>query len=440
MIRTIIQEIKQQKQLRALALKLYSIKYPFPYERPNMEFEYDPWNSVSTLRCWNGRQIGEDNAGPYPYGQNSDNAYETCRFKDSREGLLMNITNLRIVLPAWNDAQQLTITLRNKYIESKNFNDEHFNLIQAYLFSKMAISLPAYLIRRKDNAIYNGTLQPVETAFYMLGTAPFMMVRQLMVRGDKTPLNTQTLTGEQFYKMADKCGVLISTRQCACPASPNLIQDYFQVFMNGDLKKQNNSLEVQRVLKLIGSWINFFDYTTSASRLELLIKLNQALIARILFCFTVTHESYLSQNDTAHELINNTLRNLLKLSYIRAENSNVLIILNNTIEILLVLLDDHDLHDVYEELNSMGYLNLDFQHNICDMEDAVQCIRSICRVVYYASIRNQLIIHRTLGYSDYKQVTELDFLVRIGGNNLSELLGSKISRGVTESRTSYFIN
>lgn len=425
MIRIIIQKIKQQKQLRAWALKLYSIKHPFPYQHLNMEFEYDTWNSISTLRCWNGRQIGEDNAGPYPYNQKTVNAYEVCKFKDSREGLLINITSLRIVLPAWNDTLEFTAALRDKYVAGKYSDSQHLNLIQAYLFSKMAVSLPAYLSRRKDNAIHNGSLQPVETAFYMLGIAPFMMVRQMMVRGDSTPSKLQSLNGNEFYKLADKCGVFISPRQNACPASPNLIRDYFEVFMNSNsnsnVKKQIKSHEVQRIFNLIGNWDCFYDYTIASSRLELLIKLNQALVSRILFSL-ITNATSASKNDSVHKKIHAALINSLESSYIKSKNHELLTTLDNVIEILILLLKEHNSSNVLDKLNSTGYIASDFLNTICDPKEGIRYIRSICMVIYEACFENQIIIHQTLGYPNRKKNTEIDLIRRTGGKDLTDLI------------------
>ena len=71
------------------------------------------------------------------------------------------------------------------------------------------MSLPAFLVRRKDQPLRDGSLQALETAFYMLGTAPFELVRQLMVQGDLQPLDPQPLGGEKLYGLADGTRALV---------------------------------------------------------------------------------------------------------------------------------------------------------------------------------------------------------------------------------------
>jgi hypothetical protein len=142
-----------------------------------MQFEADAWNGVSSLHYQGGRMLGEDNSGPHPFREITHNRYEICPFRDTRLGLPMNVTNLELVLPYAADAYRFTTVLRNRYIAERNLEHTRFSLVQAYAFSKLSASIPAFLVRRKGHPIPDGAIEPLEAAFYMLGSAPFILIR-----------------------------------------------------------------------------------------------------------------------------------------------------------------------------------------------------------------------------------------------------------------------
>lgn len=336
----LVAQVKRHPVLHRWALRAWSLRHPPPYRRPNMEFEFDAWNAISSLRNQVGRQLGEDNTGPYPYRQPTQNRYESCPFKDSRHGLPMNVTNLRLVMPDAADAHRLVTELRNRYIAQRGLAGPRLDLVQAYLFSKFAVSLPAYLTRRRDRPVREGELQALETAFYMLGTAPFMMVRQLMVRGDRRPLQRQPLDAEGLYRLADESGVLISTRCCACPASPKLIIEFFDVIMNGGFQGPLESAQVTRVLDTVGDWDRFYAYALAASRLELLVKLDQALVAQALLA--LPHQEGLA-GTPGQALHQQALEQALARSHLRVPPGGDLQAAAQTVvDVLQALLQDHD--------------------------------------------------------------------------------------------------
>lgn len=407
-------QVKRHPALHRWALRAWSLRHPPPFRRPNMEFEFDAWNGISSLHNQVGRQIGEDNTGPYPYRDPTFNQYETCRFKDSRLGLPMNVTNLRLVMPDAGPAYQLVTELRNRYIAQRRLAGPRLNLIQAYLFSKFAVSLPAYLVRRRERPVRDGQLQALETAFYMLGTAPFMMVRQLMVRGDPRPLDPQPMSGEALYALSDACGVLISTRARACPASPKLIVEFFDVIMNGGFSESLDSPQVRRVLDTLGDWDRFYAYALASSRLELLIKLNQALTAQAL----LSAQSDVSGADAAtHALRRAALDGALQRSYVRAaDDEQAAAVLNMLLEVLRALLRDHEEHAVLDALDALHGARS------AGLHDTAQRIRQGNTLVLQACRRNLMEVHRTLGQTGWPSIGEADLLRRSGGADLPALL------------------
>ena len=362
--------IKGNPALYKLALKAYSLKHPPPYRQPNMEFHFDAWNAISSLHYRGGRQIGEDNSGPYPYKEIATTEYEWCRFADSRFGLMMNVSNLRSVMPYAADAYRLITILRNKYIAQRKIASPRFDLINAYLFSKFAVSLPSYMTRRRDHPVNDGDLPQLETAFYMLGTAPYMLVRQLMVRGDATPVERKPWNAQELYELCDRSRVLISTRNQGCPAAPKLIRDFIDVIMNGTYSDDLESPETARVLSVLGPWDRFYAYALASSRIELLIKIAQAIVARGLIDMESARQRRGDPPDPALLAVRALA---LSRSYVHAsETRDTSSVLETIVAVVTELLIDHDEQAVVAEVLGMH------EHSGQGAQDSPPQLRGAC--------------------------------------------------------------
>lgn len=412
--------VKRHPTLRRWALKAYAVKYPPPYRRANMEFEYDAWAGISSLQNRVGRQIGEDNAGPYPYGQVTQNRYETCKFADSRRGMPMNVTSLRVIMPHAKDAYRLTTALRDRYIAHRGLPGPRFNLIQAYLFSKFSVGLPAYLTRRRERPVPEGELGPLETAFYMLATAPFMLVRQTMARGDAISLDPAPMSGQRFYELADASGVLISPRDCVCPASTRLIGEFFDVIMNGGYEGEVDSPEVQRVLEVIGDWDRFYAYMQASSRVELLVKLGQAWTASALLAL---HRGRVAEGSAIEPALQSVLAVALRRSYVRASpERDEATVLRCIRKVLAALLRDHGDEQTLQALPPVDGPGSAPASSPPTPVATAERIRRSTEVILNACRRDLLAVQQALGQPCRHSLCEADMLERIGGPDLAALV------------------
>lgn len=282
-IKTALRNVYFSKRFNKYAVRLYSIVHPPLYRRPNMEFDADVWNGICTFRSQQGRQIGENNTGPEIYKEVVETEHRICKFEGSRYGLPINVTALREVMATWEDALQFSTIARNDYIKRRKLCSDRFNLRQAYVLSKLGAAIPAYLARRKDNPLKNGSLLPLETTFFTLGVGPFMVVRSLMEKGDLTPLELEPLTAERMYELADSSGSIVSASGKGCAGSKKLFIDLLDVVMNGTYKKELTSTESMRVIASLGDLDRFYSYVYASSRVELLVRLMQFVCAQSLY-------------------------------------------------------------------------------------------------------------------------------------------------------------
>lgn len=410
--RSLTRRIHADKTWLHYALKCYALVHPPPFRRPNMEFEGDAWNSISALHYRGGRMLGEDNSGPYPFREITGNRYDTCPFQDSRLGLPMNITNLELVLPYAADAYRLTTRLRNLYIAERGLTDVRFNLSQAYLFSKLSVGLPAFLVRRRDDPVRDGDIDPLETAFYMLGAAPFILIRQLISRGERPILDTDPKTGDELYALSDQSRTLISNRECACPANPTLIAGYFDVIMNGSYRGSLESAAVDRVFSRVGSWKRLYQYTLAASRIDLLVLLNKAMCLRLLY--GLTDEAARISSDVIGRLEAGLL-GPLTLSHIGAPTGQRLRqTVDNAIESFTALLRDHGDTETPDSLSATLTPSNCTSDN-WGARETVHMIRSASSVILKACRRDLQMVHTTLGTTRWPAIGIDDIFNRSGG-------------------------
>jgi len=405
--------IRSNRTLLRYALKFYSVAHPPPHRRANMEFEADAWNGVSSLHYQGGRMLGEDNSGPYPFREITHNRYEACPFMDTRLGLPMNVTNLELVLPYAADAYRFTTVLRNRYIAERKLEDTRFSLVQAYAFSKFSASIPAFLVRRKDHPIPDGAIDPLEVAFYMLGSAPFILLRQLIARGNRSSLNPEPKSGEALYGLSAESRTLISNRECACPATPKLIAGYFDVIMNGSYRGALESPAVDRVFERIGDWRRLYEYTLAASRVDLLVLLSKAVALRSLR--QLRSDAAQSSADAVRG-VESRLLGPLTLSYMGApDGQQRSSAVDFSVEAFSTLLRDHGDMETPDQIARIARPTASESPSM-STGDVVRCIRESSALFLRSCLRDLQSVHAALGTSHRPAITIDDVLRRTGGS------------------------
>lgn len=418
--RAVADRIRSSRTLHHYALRCYEWAHPPPHRRVNMEFEADAWNGISSLRYRGGRMLGEDNSGPYPYREITGNRYEACPFADGRLGLPMNVTNLERVLPYAADAYRLTTVLRNRHLADRGLPDSRFDLWQGYLFSKFSTSLPAFLARRRDRPVRDGDIEPLETAFYMLGAAPFILVRQLIARGDPAVLAAGPMGGDVLYALSVASRTLISNRECACPAAPKLIAGYFDVIMNGSYRGSLVSAAVERVQERIGDWRRLSDYNLAASRIDILVLLSRAIALQWLR--GLRGDEARRAADLVRAL-GSALLGPLTLSHVGSPPPAEPV-LELAVSAFSALLREHGDVPIADELAAIaprpagGSAAWSAAEAACRIREAASVVHRGCR-------RDLQAVHEALGTRRWPAVTLDDVLTRTGGRNLVALMGSQ---------------
>jgi hypothetical protein len=268
--------------LGGAVLRAYSVLHPPPYRRSGMEFECNGWTGPSTVLSVDGRPIGENNAAPARYRAAVPTIHSACPFADSRHGLPMNVSAARNVLAAWADVKAFTGLLRDDFTRRRGLDPAtRLTPGQAYALSRSVAAVPAYLVRRRARPLVR--MPRLETSLFTMGVAPYLLMLVRLERGDAAVAEgAPTMDGRSMYELADATGALISPATGkACAGSPRLIVEYFDVLLDGTCAPPASS-EAWQALERLGDLERFHAYAAAGAKLEMLVKLAQALYAHAL--------------------------------------------------------------------------------------------------------------------------------------------------------------
>ncbi len=269
--------------LGSAVLQAYSALRPPPHRRPGMEFECNGWSGASTVLSTDGRPIGENNAAPARYRAAVPTTHSTCPFADSRRGLQMNVSAARSTLSVWTEVKAFTTLLRDDFTRRRGLDPAaRLTLGQAYALSRCAAAVPAYLVRRRDQPLKRMPL--LETSLFTMGVTAYLLMLVRLERGDATVADDEAcMDGRRLYELADATRALISPATGkACAGSPRLITEYFNVVLDGLAAPVPASSEAWQALERLGDLHRFDAYAAAGARLEMLVKLAQALQAHAL--------------------------------------------------------------------------------------------------------------------------------------------------------------
>ena len=417
-IKNLLMSAFLDRRVNRRAVRIYARLHPPPHRRSNMEFQFDVWNGISTFYASTGRQLGENNTTPGIYRELTETEHRVSKFAGGRRDRWVNMTALRNVLPVWDDALQFTMLLRNHFAEYHGLRGTAMNARQGYAFSKMAAAYVAFLARRRRRPLKDGSVTPVVAGFFTLGVGPFVLVRALMERGDLAALDESQLTAQAWYELAENSGSLLAGTDRACAGSKAMITQFLDVAMNGAYDKPLTSAGATEAFASLDDWDGFYRYLYSSSRLELIVKLNQALIAQALIALQ-------SAPGSLHEDGRRMGRDCLSHCYHMAECSfDDRTTLTHFTAIALALLDELKLPGIAVALQNAGLLDEGgrFELGAGDSSAVGRRIHAITELIYPYCRAELVGVNAALEWADPDPVSIDDLYTRVAGAEIRPLM------------------
>lgn len=236
-------------------------------------------------------------------------------------------------------------------------------------------------------------------------------------------LDEEMISGEAMYALADASGSLVSGANVACAGAHHLIVEILDVAMNGQYAKPLTSTEAQRILARIDDWDAFYRYILASSRLELLVKVHQALCTHALLSL-VAHPNAMSDAERGLALQSQDR------TYHRAGGAlDDSTIVRSSVRIALALIEELDGSAVRTALGEAGLAGPDgdafaLQPIASDhlRQQAAQCIRRATQRLFPLCVADLDGVHAALGRFAGHTIATEDLLRRSGGPALGSLL------------------
>lgn len=260
-----------------------------PYLDPNMEFRYGVWGGISSIHCEDGRQLGENNTEPYGLKEAIDTEYRPCKFDDSRNGGVMNMSALHAMMTLWDDALDISRVLQRAF-EQKYQADEAgapATVVELYLLAKIATCLPAWLVRRRGSQWSDGRLDNRIAAQFQLISGVFMIGRHMQEIGEAGLQADLRMSALELFNYADEHGIFISPDGQVCGGSRKKIIEFLELLLSRSDQRGWNSNCDAWFKTLFGNngehLSSYQDYADTAIRMELeLLSIKQSYFADML--------------------------------------------------------------------------------------------------------------------------------------------------------------
>lgn len=419
-IKTLFLNAYADPRVNPRAVRIYARLHAPPFRRANMEYDFDVWNGISSFRASNGRQLGENNTTPGIYREVVATEHKAARFGGSRQGRQINMTALRNVLPVWDDAVQLTLLLRDNFIARHGLSGPALNPRQGYVFSKMAAAYVAFLARRRQSPMADGAVSPVVAGYFTLGVGPFVVVRALMEQGDLAAAGAEPLSAAAWYELAERSGSLLAGDDRACAGSKAMITQYLDASMNGVYAKPLTSADAEAAYARIDDWDGFYRYLYAAARLELLIKLNQALMAQWLIGLDAVAAL---PGDESRVLLRDCMTQCLNRAPPAVDERAMLA---RYAAIALALLDELVLPDDAHALRAPGWADGvgDVDPSASGLADALQRMRAITETLHACCVAELERVNAALAWAAPVRVSLDDQYVRVAGPQIKPLMAA----------------
>lgn len=274
----LLTKLQPHPKLHNFVIDIYCRYYPLPFLDNAMEFRYGVWAGISTIRCKEGRQLGETNSTPLAFRRAAPTQFHSAHLEGSRAGYSINLTALQNIMRYWPDLMAFIQALRPHLLKKLGIRSEPLSAGDLYLLALTFVAIPAYLARRSKAPIGDGHITVLIADQQKLITGVFMIIRH-MIEQNYPGISTSSFINEDaLYDYADQHNLFLSPegKPTACGGSKRKILELLrQLIYLPNEPAPAISAEVEQNLAAIGELDDFLIYAISACRLELSLMLTQ---------------------------------------------------------------------------------------------------------------------------------------------------------------------
>lgn len=237
-----------------------------------MEFHFGLWIGVSALYSESGRQLGEENARPFPLNHHLPAETIACKYSGSRAGKRINMSALRTAMQNFEEALAVTGAVRQWHLSHVG-NMKQPGLWDLYIIARASIALVAYQRRFSRQRPKSRRVSDVLTSQYQFISGVFMICRHMMENADTVISENRLVTPELLYNYADEHRVFISFNDMGCAGSKNKIYEFLEFCNAGD-----EAIEADITLSgIVTNPENWYRYALATVELDCFVETERAL-------------------------------------------------------------------------------------------------------------------------------------------------------------------
>ncbi|PWQ99241.1 hypothetical protein DKT75_01460 [Leucothrix arctica] len=234
-----------------------------------MEWEYGTWTGSFAGFDEVGRQLGEANVLPEWLASPLDDKWTPFRGPGSRKGHPYNIDAFKEMGHCWNDLLLDAATIRHWYSQRYLGMKKTLNARDLFIISSICVSIPSFLLRRKDDPTADGNL-PRQSAAGFKVIGGMYAATSRMVSQAHPLLEDAELDVEAFLVFLEDERLLLSPESRACAAPANMIRQILNALIN-----PASDIPVDQGFAYLNDDIErAFDYGVMCARLDLSVLLH----------------------------------------------------------------------------------------------------------------------------------------------------------------------
>lgn len=204
---------------------------PAPHTSPYMEWEYGTWTGSFAGFDEVGRQLGEANVLPEWMASPLDDKWIPFRGPGSRNGHPYNVDAFKEMGHCWNDLLLDGATLRNIYSQRYLGMQKRLSARDLFVISSIGVSVPSFLLRRKDAPVKDGEL-PRQSAAGFKVIGGMYAATSRMVNQANPMLAEAELDVEAFLTFLEDERLLLSPESRACAAPAKMIRQILDALID----------------------------------------------------------------------------------------------------------------------------------------------------------------------------------------------------------------
>lgn len=281
---SIISRTRNLPRLHDRCIAFYNLFYPLPHQEPTMEFDQGVWAGISSIRCVEGRQIGETNSVPTPFFRPVPTQFHQGNLDGSRAGHSINLTALQHIMRLWPDLLSFIGFIRQLTMTRLGITHNKLTTIEMYLVALVGVSVPAYMARRKVDPAADMHITLIVADQQKLIAGVFMMVRHMLERGDLNLTKTTCMTGAELFDYCDQHGLFLAPTgaKTACGGAKRKIIELIDHVITGSNKDVVITNTAQDSINQLGNLQAFMDYAMAGIEIEVSTMLARAAIKNYL--------------------------------------------------------------------------------------------------------------------------------------------------------------